>query len=307
MLSSPSNTHWFLRGFLGLEERSRDKNLEGINPVPTRNIHTEDQTNRIDKNSERSKAHQLQNKDPRVRHFSCISELVRTLRIWVRNSFPLKAPQSKQEGSPPKLVLFVFQPWLLRPTLLKRRMTVSVGSWMPTGMRWSCWNKKKNSSFEQKKTSPRTSSSSSCSKPCKACSRYPGPGGFSFFLFFDRERNVCIKWKCSGSHMPGKVKEKKWHLKAKLLGKESANDCLCKGGIWRKAKLKKHTLEVGNRGRESRRLKGLYMKFSLMASSQKNPCWSWCKCFVILELIKSMPTDFTKAWWVCLFSRPLKM
>lgn len=46
-----------------------------------------------------------------------------------------RPPPSKHEGNSPELHLFVPQPWLLRPMPLKKRMTVSVGSWTPIGMR----------------------------------------------------------------------------------------------------------------------------------------------------------------------------
>lgn len=48
-----------------------------------------------------------------------------------------RPPPSKHKGNSPELILFVPQPWPLRPMPLKKRTTVSAGSWTLIGMRWS--------------------------------------------------------------------------------------------------------------------------------------------------------------------------
>lgn len=61
----------------------------------------------------------------------------------------------------------------------------------------------------------------------------PGP---DFVLFGLRERDVCVKWKKNGSHLPGKVKEKKGQLDTESQGKESASGCWSR--MWRNSKAK---------------------------------------------------------------------
>ncbi len=62
----------------------------------------------------------------------------------------------------------------LRWRLWKKRTTVYGVSWMPTGMRWSFWNRSrvKRSPSAARRTPPASSSSASCSRLCRACRRY---------------------------------------------------------------------------------------------------------------------------------------
>ena len=175
--------------------------------------------------------------------------------------FSTEGPPSQRDGYSLELVLSAPQPWPPRPTHLKRRTTASDGSWMPTGTRWSCWSRRRSSCFGRRKTWLRTSRCSSCSRRCKACSRY-------LHLCSESKGHMCSGeggwWEAGGEKrtaekLSGGIRKVPMMFCGRRgSGEKPHKEIGCS--------INNYTLQVGNKGRESKALKAPHGKCSPLAN-----------------------------------------